>query len=231
MKILAFDTSAKTASVAVLEDYNILCNASINVGLTHSQTLLSLCDSILKASKISLSDIDLFAVSKGPGSFTGLRIAIGAIKGIAQGLNKPCIGVSTLEALAYNFKGLSGVIVPVMDARCSQVYTAAFEVNNDYPVRISCDEAITIEELYKKLKDYKEPVTFVGDGALLCYEALKDRLKTLLAPEKLRFQDAVSVATVAKHAIDNGEKTIKASELIPSYLRMPQAERELSERK
>lgn len=227
MKILAFDTSAKTSTVAVLENDKILCNASICVGLTHSQTLLPLCDSLLKASEISLNDIDIFAVSSGPGSFTGLRIAIGAIKGMAQGLNKPCVPVSTLEALVYNYYGLSGIVCAVMDARCSQVYTATFKVDGGYPQRLSEDEAISIETLGEKLKEYSSPVTFVGDGALLCYSVLKDTHSVELAPPKLCNQDAVSVAICAKNLIDKGIPPISASELMPSYLRLPQAEREL----
>lgn len=226
MKILAFDTSAKTATAAVIEDGEILCNASISAGLTHSQTLLPLVNSILKASKISLDDIDVFAVSNGPGSFTGLRIAVAAIKGMAQGLEKPCIGISTLEALAYNYSGLSGTVCAVMDARCSQVYTATFKVNGSFPERLTDDEALPIDTLTETLKNYPD-VTFVGDGAKLCFNALKDKLSVKLAPVKLRYQDAVSVGLAAENMIANGVNPQNASELMPSYLRLPQAEREL----
>lgn len=226
MKILAFDTSAKTATAAVIEDSEILCNASISAGLTHSQTLLPLVNSMLSASHISLDDIDLFAVSTGPGSFTGLRIAVAAVKGMAQGLDKPCIGVSTLEALAYNYTGLSGTVCAVMDARCNQVYTATFKVNKSYPERLTEDDAIPIETLAENLKDYPD-VTFVGDGAKLCCNALSDKLSVRLAPVKLRYQDAVSVGLVAENMINRGVKPQNASELMPSYLRLPQAEREL----
>ncbi len=226
MKILAFDTSAKTATAAVIEDSEILCNASISAGLTHSQTLLPLVNSILEAAKISLSDIDLFAVSNGPGSFTGLRIAVAAVKGMAQGLNKPCIGVSTLEALAYNYAGLSGTVCAVMDARCAQVYTATFKVDKSFPERLTDDEAVPIETLADTLKNYSD-ITFVGDGAKLCYNELKDKLSVSLAPIKLRYQDAVSVGLAAENMIKNGIKPQNASELMPSYLRLPQAEREL----
>lgn len=116
MKILALDTSAKTATAAVVEEDKILCRASVTVNLTHSQTLLPLCDSMLTAAGMTLRDMELFAVSMGPGSFTGLRIGIGAVQGHGPGVNKPCLGVSTLEALACNYTGLTGVVCAVMDA-------------------------------------------------------------------------------------------------------------------
>ena len=227
MKILALDTSAKTATAAVVEEDKILCRASVTVNLTHSQTLLPLCDSMLTAAGMALRDIDLFAVSMGPGSFTGLRIGIGAVKGMAQGLNKPCLGVSTLEALACNYTGLQGIVCAVMDARCQQVYTAVFRVSGGAPERLTPDEALAIEELGKKLLSFNEPVTFVGDGALLCYEALKDMLSAVLAPPQLRLQDAASVAFAAQRFLQNGGQPLGAAELMPQYLRLPQAEREL----
>ena len=227
MKILALDTSAKTATAAVVENDNILCRACVTTSLTHSQTLLPLCDSMLKSAGITLHDIDLFAVSSGPGSFTGLRIGIGAMKGMAQGLNKPCIGVSTLEALGCNYRGLHGVVCAVMDARCQQVYTATFQVSGGYPQRLTADEAVTIEELCGRLSVYDAPISFVGDGAVLCYNALKDRLPASLAPPQLRLQDAASVGFAAQQLLQNGGKLQEASELMPQYLRLPQAEREL----
>ena len=227
MKILALDTSAKTATAAVIEEDKILCRASVTVNLTHSQTLLPLCDSMLTAAGMALRDIDLFAVSMGPGSFTGLRIGIGAVKGMAQGLNKPCLGVSTLEALACNYTGLQGVVCAVMDARCQQVYTASFRISGGYPERLTPDEAIAIDELGEKLSAFDEPVTFAGDGALLCYEALKDRLSAVLAPPQLRLQDAASVAFAAQRFLQKGGQPLAAAELMPQYLRLPQAEREL----
>lgn len=227
MKILALDTSAKTATAAVVEEDKILCRASVTVNLTHSQTLLPLCDSMLKAAGLALTDMDLFAVSAGPGSFTGLRIGIGAVKGMAQGLNKPCVGVSTLEALACNYTGLQGVVCAVMDARCQQAYTASFRISGGYPERLIPDEALAIEELGEKLLAFNEPVTFVGDGALLCYEALKDRLSAVLAPPQLRLQDAASVAFAAQRFLQKGGQPLAAAELMPQYLRLPQAEREL----
>jgi len=226
LRILALDTSAKTATVAVIENSEILCNASISAGLTHSQTLLPLVESIFNAAKISLSDIDAFAVSNGPGSFTGLRIAVAAVKGMAQALGKPCIGVSTLEALAFNYSGLKGTVCAVMDARCNQVYTATFKLDKSFPERLTEDDAVPIDTLAETLKDYSD-ITFVGDGAKLCYDALKDKLQVALAPVKLRYQDAVSVALAAENMINNGIKPLNASELMPSYLRLPQAEREL----
>ncbi|MEG2597793.1 MAG: tRNA (adenosine(37)-N6)-threonylcarbamoyltransferase complex dimerization subunit type 1 TsaB, partial [Oscillospiraceae bacterium] len=187
-----------------------------------------LCDSLLNAACISLSDIDGFAVSNGPGSFTGLRIGISAIKGMAQGLNRPCIGVSTLEALAYNYRGLFGTICAVMDARCNQVYTATFQINGGDPERLTEDTAISIEALSAQLAERKTPIIFVGDGAFLCYNTLKENLSDIwLAPPQLRLQDAASVGFVANRLIKEGNSLLSASELMPKYLRLPQAEREL----
>lgn len=227
MKILALDTAAKTATAAVTENGNILCQASVTVNLTHSQTLLPLCHAMINAAGMTLPEIDLFAVSTGPGSFTGLRIGIGAVKGMAQGLQKPCIGVSTLEALGCNYMGLYGIVCATMDARCGQVYTACFQLDGDYPKRLSDDEALSIDELEKRLSSYDAPVSLVGDGAVLCYNALQEKLPVLLSPPGLRLQNAASVGFVAEHFIKNGGEPQSAAELMPQYLRLPQAEREL----
>lgn len=228
MKILALDTSAKTASAAVVEDGRILAESSVNTGLTHSQTLMPMMVGMLDAAQIPLSEVGMIAVSHGPGSFTGIRIGIGAVKGLAQGLDVPCAGVSTLEALAYNFRGLGdGVICPVMDARCKQVYTALFLLDDGELLRLREDEAIPIAELGQILLDCDSPVTLVGDGAELCFRELSSLLPDLrLAPPQLRFQRASSVGFAAEKA----GTSCPAAELMPVYLRLPQAERELNQK-
>lgn len=219
MRILAVDTSAICASVAVLEEGKILSESSINAGLTHSRTLMPMIDSVLKNGEIDLGTIDLFACSVGPGSFTGIRIGVAAVKGLCDALNKKCVPMSTLEALAYNLMGRDCTAVSVMDARCNQVYCAIFRVQGDEITRLTDDMAIKIEQLDEMLKEYSD-VVFVGDGAKLCHKALGYNK----APAALEYQKGSSVCLVAEK---NADKAISSKELLPVYLRLPQAEREL----
>ncbi|MEG2814553.1 MAG: tRNA (adenosine(37)-N6)-threonylcarbamoyltransferase complex dimerization subunit type 1 TsaB, partial [Oscillospiraceae bacterium] len=173
-----------------------------------------------------LDDIDCFAISAGPGSFTGLRIGIAAIKGLAYALNKPCVSVSTLEALAYNLISIDGVICAAMDARCNQVYTATFSGNDNQILRLTDDQAIKIDDLGQQLKKLNQKVFFVGDGASLCFKKLSTEIDCRLANETRLFERASSVAFVALEKIKRNE-TISADDLMPIYLRLPQAQREL----
>ena len=224
MRILAVDTSAVCASVGVTEDGKILSESSINTGLTHSRTLMPMIDSTLKNGEIDLDSIDYFACSVGPGSFTGIRIGVAAIKGLADGLKKKCIPVSTLEALAYNLQGRCCTAVSVMDSRCNQVYCGIFLVEGEKVTRLTEDMALKIDELEKMLPDY-ENVVFVGDGARLCHS----KLGYEIAPAGQLYQRGSSVAFAAEKSFSE-EKTVTAAELMPAYLRLPQAERELKAR-
>jgi tRNA threonylcarbamoyladenosine biosynthesis protein TsaB len=182
-------------------------------------------EDMLKNAALSVSDVDTFAVNVGPGSFTGVRIGVAAVKGLAFAQEKPCAAVSTLHSMAYNFIGLPGVqtVCAVMDARCAQVYTALFEVNGDTVTRLTEDAALPIAELKLQLAALGKTVILVGDGAQLCYTALKDEVDALvLAPDHLRYQSAEGVALAAQTA-----ETCSAAALQPKYLRLPQAEREL----
>lgn len=219
MRILAVDTSAVCASVAVTEDGKILSESSINAGLTHSRTLMPMINSVLKNGEIDLGTIDLFACSVGPGSFTGIRIGVAAVKGLCDALNKKCVPVSTLEALAYNLMGRACTAVSVMDARCNQVYCAIFRVEGDEVTRLTDDMAIKIDELKEILTKY-DNIVFVGDGAKLCHKALG----YTKASSNAEYQRGSSVCLVAEKNID---KAIPSRELLPVYLRLPQAEREL----
>ncbi len=221
MRILAVDTSAVCAAVAVTDSGKVLSESQTNTGLTHSATLMPMIDSTLKNARISLDSIDYFACSVGPGSFTGIRIGVAAMKGLCDALGKKCFPVSTLEALAYNLLGRNCTAVSVMDARCNQVYCAIFSVENETVTRLTDDEAIRIEELGKKLKEY-DNVVFVGDGAKLCHDALGYGI----ACSAQLFQKGSSVAFCAEKNYSE-EKLLSASELLPVYLRLPQAEREL----
>ena len=226
MKILALDASAVAASAALLEDGKLLGEFFLNVGLTHSCTLMPMLEALLKNAGVSVRDIDLFAVTNGPGSFTGVRIGVSAVKGLAEAADKPCIGVSTLFAMAQNLKGTEDVICCVMDARCNQVYTAFFENRDGKVVRLTEDDAISIDALREKIKNFEKNVVFVGDGANLCYNTLNGVLSNVkIAPEQIRYQRASGVGIAVW---ENGlqAQAVKADGLTVSYLRLSQAERE-----
>ncbi len=223
MRILAIDSSACAASVAVMENEKLVSEFFLNTGLTHSQTLMPMVSSALECAKLSCEDIDLFAVTNGPGSFTGVRIGVAAVKGLAQAVNKKCLGISTLEAMAYNLLGTDCIACCVMDARCEQVYTALFRICKNEIGRLTQDSAMKISELCELLKKYDLPVIFVGDGAEMCYNKLSASLLNVgLAPESIRFQRARGAALASK-----GRESVDACDLGINYLRLPQAEREL----
>ncbi len=228
MLILAMDSSATPASAALLEDDKILSEFYIHTKQTHSQTLMPMVDSVLKLSGKTLDDLDCIAVSAGPGSFTGVRIGVSCVKGLAMTRNIPCAGVSTLRAMAENAKGMNGVVCAVMDARCGQVYNAMFRVEGDVIERISEDRALPISELAEECAAYGEKLLLVGDGAELCYKTFAAFGAKLMQPQ-LRFQRASGVAFAAKEMCINGETTTPDA-LMPIYLRLPQAERELKKK-
>lgn len=224
MKILALDSTAVTASVALCEDETLIAEYTLAAGLTHSQTLLPMVESVLKLVGLCTKDIDLFACAEGPGSFTGVRIGAATIKGLAFDMDKPCIGVSTLEALAYNLAGYEGIACPVMNARRSQVYNALFKVNNKSVTRLCEDRAIAISDLEDELAEVAEPIFLSGDG----YDITKKgfaRVATMETPEPQRIGSGYSVAMLALAKYRDGVRTSDA-ELAPTYLRPCQAERE-----
>ena len=225
MKILAIDTSAVTASAAILEDGALITATELRSKMTHSQKILPMVEDMLKNAALCLKDIDVAAVNVGPGSFTGVRIGVAAVKGLCFADAIPCVAVSTLESMAYNFIGLpqKQTVCAVMDARCGQVYTAMFEVGESV-ARLTPDQAISIEKLGKSLKNLEKAVILVGDGAKLCYTTLGNVVPNLhIAPDHLRYQNAVGVAAAAYRS----DKRCDAAALQPVYLRLPQAEREL----
>ncbi|MCH5298258.1 MAG: tRNA (adenosine(37)-N6)-threonylcarbamoyltransferase complex dimerization subunit type 1 TsaB [Ruminococcus sp.] len=226
MKILAVDSSAKACSVALTDGDKIIGSFFINTALTHSQTLVPMIDAVLNNTSTELSSVDALAVSVGPGSFTGVRIGVAAVKGMAMPLEKPCVSVSTLEAMAYNLINDDCVVCAVMDARCNQVYNALFKIKDGVIERLCEDRALSINELYDEIKTYGEKVVLVGDGAELCYNSYKELTSDVfIAPEHIRYQNATGVAMAAKV-----KEHITATELMPTYLRLPQAERELKKR-
>lgn len=229
MRIFSIECSATSASVAISDDDKLLSEAYTNTGLTHSQTLIPMAKNALDCANINLDSVDLFSIAAGPGSFTGIRIGVAALKGLAMAQDKPCFSVSTLEAMAYNMIGRECIVCSVMDARCNQVYTAIFKCGQKIE-RITQDEAIMIDELSNKLKKYNSPIVFVGDGAELCYNKLKNiNENVLLAPINFRYQKASSVSACTFEKIKT-EPTVLAQDILPVYLRAPQAERELKKR-
>jgi tRNA threonylcarbamoyladenosine biosynthesis protein TsaB len=228
MKILAVDTSALTLSVALTEDKKPVAQTTLNTGHTHSETLLPALERLMDFASWKVSDIDLFAVSEGPGSFTGVRIGVSFIKGLAFG-GKKCVGVSTLEALAYNLLGFKGIISPVMDERRGQFYNALFLSDGKTLTRLSEDRAISAEELEKELEKYSDTSVYLcGDGYEIARKMLKNE-NIEDTPEALLKQNAYSVAVVALKEYEKGNAT-DDSTLSPTYLRVPQAERERLER-
>lgn len=225
MKILAVDSSSVTASVAITENGKVLAENFINNGLTHSQTLMPMVEKTINESGISVKDIDFFAITHGPGSFTGVRIGIASVKGMADALDKKCLPISTLEAIAEPLRNEDVIACAVMDARCNQVYTAIF--NKDK--RLCDDKAVLIDELGEELKQYDKKIVFIGDGSVLCYDKLHEIIQDCdVADEKIRYVHGESIGFVAENKIKNGEEPINSANLVPFYLRLPQAERELN---
>ncbi|MGN0688476.1 MAG: tRNA (adenosine(37)-N6)-threonylcarbamoyltransferase complex dimerization subunit type 1 TsaB [Oscillospiraceae bacterium] len=221
--ILGIDSSAVSAGCALCDGGRIIAEQFLNTKHTHSQTLLPMVENMLNSAQLKLSDVDCFAVTAGPGSFTGLRIGIASVKGMAMGADKPCIEVSTLEAVAYNFVGIDGIICCAMDARCGQVYNALFRSEAGRIIRLCEDRAIRSADLYEELKALDGSVILAGDGAELLDNATEHSFT--LAPYPLRYQRGAVVCFAAE-----GKQTTAAAALMPRYLRLPQAERERLER-
>lgn len=226
MKTLAIESSALTASCAICEENLVVCESSITAGLTHSQTLMSMIENMLKSANQKLGDIDAITVASGPGSFTGLRIGVSSAKGMAKALKCNCIGVSTLLGLARNLENMEVMACSVMDARRDQVYNALFDMQKGKTVRMCEDRAISIDELIEQLKSnkYDVPVVLVGDGAELCYDKMKGVLDVRIAPPQLRLQRAASIGFCGLEKLKNGD-FCSENEVIPKYLRLSQAER------
>ena len=230
MLLLAFETSAKAASVALFDGEKLLGEHYQNTGLTHSQTLMVMAEDLLNQCGKTAQDVQAVAVANGPGSFTGVRIGAAAAKGFAWGAEIPLYGVSTLEAMALGLGIHSGIVCPVMDARRSQVYNALFRFECGKCTRIREDRAISIADLGKDLQNFEEPFFLVGDGSILCYNTLlKEGIATILPPEHKMHQRAAGVGLAALQAIAQNLSG-DAATVTPNYLRLSQAERERMER-
>ena len=235
MKILGLDSSGLVASVAIVENDNLLAEYTVNYKKTHSQTLLPMLDEICRMIELNLESVDAIAVSAGPGSFTGLRIGSATAKGLGLALKKPLIGVPTVEGLAYNLYGVQGYICPIMDARRNQVYTGIYAFENvfekDEMTVVEDQMAINIEELIEKLNEKNTPVTFLGDGVSVYKKKIEEKLQVpyTFAPAHMNKQRAGAIAALGAKYFEKGRYET-AREHQPDYLRVSQAEREREER-
>ncbi len=232
MKILGIDTSAKTASVGLVEDNNIIDDLFINEGLTHSETLVPMIDEVLKRNNLKIEDIDAFAVNNGPGSFTGIRIGVAVVKGLVLENNKPCYEVSTLDSIAYNCKDKNGIVVATMDARRNQVYNAIYKAENNVLTKIVDDRSILINELFEEISSYNSEVYIVGDGQKNVQDYYNENnlnKDNFVYPEYLKnLQKGSNTALLAFENLDNSKT---GESILPSYLKLSQAEQELRKKK
>ena len=227
MRILSVDTSSNVASVAITDDEKLISEIVVNTKKTHSQTLMPMIDIALKQAELEISDIDLIVSANGPGSFTGLRIGVSCVKGLSHATNIPVVGVSILEAMAYNLPFCEYFISPIMDARRDQVYNAVYEWKGDELLEVKAPRALSVKELTDELLENDKKVVFLGDGVSVHREFIKEKMgdKALFAPVSAMEQRASGLAAAAKN-----KKTVSCYELAPIYLRKPQAERELEEK-
>jgi len=230
MKILGIDTATESASCAVIESGKVLGEIVYNYKKQHSVILMEMIDSILKNLKLDITDIDAFAVSEGPGSFTGLRIGAAVVKGLSQGTGKPLVGVSTLDSLAFNMAFSSGIICPIMDALRGNVYTALYEFENEILVRKTDYLAISVDELIGMLDGKNSPVCFIGDAVSLYRVKLSQNVREArFAPLHLNVAKAASLAELGMIRLE-GEGSSDLHTFAPFYLRKSQAEREYEKR-
>ena len=231
MKILAFDSTARAASCALVDDGRLLGHYNIDNGLTQSELLLPMAEDMLSSLGLTFDDIDAYAAATGPGSFTGVRIGVSLVKGLAFGKNKPCVSVSTLEALAENIAALDGILLPCMDARRAQVYNAVFSSDGNTLTRLTEDRAVALTDLCEEMKNYPNRKIYLsGDGYKVAKQAFdKAGIKTENTPPLLINESAASVAAVAYRKLLAGD-TLTDGEISPGYLRLPQAERERIEK-
>jgi len=227
MRVLAVDTSAGVAAVAIMENGRLLGEYILNNKKTHSQKLIPLIKGLMDNLELKPADIDLYAVSSGPGSFTGLRIGVATIKAIAYAVNKPAIGIPTLDALAFNISPTDSLICPIMDARNNQVYTALYKWEKNIQVNVTEYMGIPVSELVQLIKGKNHKVIFTGDAVEIHRDFLKEELGEMceFAQESLLLQRASSVAQLAVIRVSEG-KIENCFDLVPFYLRKSQAERE-----
>lgn len=231
MKILAIDTSSMSATCAIIDKDKLLVEYTLNHKLTHSQKIMPIIKEALDSCSLKTKDIDVFAVAKGPGSFTGLRIGVATVNGLAQSVNKKVVGVSTLDALAFNLPYCEGIVVPIIDARRDRVFTGIYKWTNGNLHIIKEQTILEVKELIKVLAERPEKIVFIGDGTHVYKDILSETLgeKAIFAPKSANMARASSVAELAMTKAKEG-KTESFFELVPDYLRESQAQREYNEK-
>ncbi len=231
MLIFGIDTCCNAATAAIADDKKMVAQTVVNMGRTHSQIMMPQIEEMFKIAELDPSDIDAFAAAQGPGSFTGVRIGVATAKAMAQAVNKPCIAVSTLEALAYSSKYFDGIAAPILDARREQVYNALFDCKKGVMTRMTDDRALPLCDLLEELKAFDKDVIFMGDGVFVFEEGIKAALdsRAFFAPKTTVMNLGGTVAELGAERFKKGE-VITYSELVPSYVRLSQAERDLLEK-
>lgn len=231
MKVLAIDTSSNVASAAILEDDKLIAEYTLNHKKTHSQKIMPMVEEIMRSCECSVSDIDVFAAVHGPGSFTGLRIGVATIKALAHVAGKPVVGISSLEAMAYQLPHTPYWIVPIMDARRGQVYNGIYAWENDRWTELTAPRALAMEECIEEIKRAGRKAVFLGDGVPVHRELIEATLReqAMFAPAFCVLQRAATVAQLALERAKRGD-TQSYLELVPFYLRKSQAEREYLEK-
>ncbi len=231
MKILAVDGASAAASAAVVEDDILVAEYTINYKMTHSTTLLPMIDNMTKSIGLDMEDVDAFAVTKGPGSYTGLRIAGATVKGFGLAVKKPIVPVPTMDAMAYNLVSSGCLVCPIMDARRKQVYTGIYSFLGDDMHIVMSQRVMIIEDLISRLDEIGKKVMFLGDAAKVDYEIIEKNMKTehYYAPASVNRSKASSLAVLASKYYREG-KFVSATQYAPDYLMLPQAEKELKER-
>lgn len=227
MKVLAIDTSSMVASCAIMDDQKLISEYILNHKRTHSQKIMPMIKEVLSSCELTPDDIDLYGVAKGPGSFTGLRIGISTIKALAHVNNKPVVGVSTLDALAFNIPFGDGIIVPIMDAKRDRVFTGMYKWENGNFFVLEEQKVIEVDKLIEELKKRDEIIIFNGDGTLVYKERLLSSLgnRAIISSKAANMARASSVAELALAKAQEG-KTENYIDLLPDYMRKSQAERE-----
>lgn len=228
MTILAIDTSGPSAGAAVYRDGEILAEVFTHNGLTHSQTIMPAVEHVCQSADVLPGQVDLFACVVGPGSFTGVRIGVCAARGMAHAVHKPCIAIDALEALAHGAFGFQGAVCPMLDARRSQVYCAAF-LPGEVPVRLLPDDALPLEQFFDALPE-DVPLLFVGEAAPLHAQRIHQRFgsRGIVAPSHFLHVRPAAAADLAGRR--DASAYVAPELLLPLYLRAPSAQREREER-